>query len=92
MRNRNNNFNRNSNFKKPQPKETGLHVVVREGEHFEKALRRFKKKVQESGIVQEVRQRQQYEKPTTERKRKKAAARSRWLKKVQNSKLPPKNY
>lgn len=73
-------------------KESGLGVVVNEGEFFEKALRRFKKKVDNSGILQDVKKRQQYEKPTSVRKRKAAAARARWLKKVQNDKLPPKRY
>lgn len=59
----------------------GLAVEVRNGD-FNGALRRFKKKVQESGILQELREREHYEKPTTKRKRKKAAARARWLKKV----------
>jgi small subunit ribosomal protein S21 len=91
MRNRNNNFNKN--FNKPKhPKEEGLSVAVREGEHFEKALRRFKKKVDNAGLIQEVRKREYYEKPTTERKRKAAAAKARWKKKVQSQKLPPKNY
>ena len=41
---------------------------------FERALRLFRKKVQNSGIIQEVRKREYYEKPTANRKRKKAAA------------------
>lgn len=72
--------------------EFGLSVTVREGEFFEKALRRFKKKVQESNLLQDLRSREFYEKPTTERKRKKAAAKARWKKKVQSQKLPPKRY
>jgi len=69
----------------------GLRVEVRNGD-FNGALRKFKRKVQDSGILQELRDRQQYEKPTTKRKRKKAAARARWLKKVNQQKLPPKTY
>lgn len=57
----------------------GIAVEVRNGD-FAGAMRRFKKKVQESGIIQEVREREYYEKPTTIRKRKKAAARARHLK------------
>ena len=41
---------------------------------FERALRIFRKKCQNAGIVQEVRKREYYEKPTAKRKRKKAAA------------------
>ena len=57
----------------------GLTVEVRNNDvNF--ALRKFKKKVQESGILQELRERQYYEKPTTKRKRAKAAAKARWKK------------
>jgi len=58
----------------------GLSVEVRNGD-FNGALRRFKKKVQEAGIVQEIRERQQYIKPSEQRKKAKAAGRARWLKK-----------
>jgi small subunit ribosomal protein S21 len=59
---------------------SGLKVEVRNGD-FNKALRTFKKKVQEAGIIQEVRERQEYTKPSEVRKKAKAAARARWLKK-----------
>jgi small subunit ribosomal protein S21 len=45
------------------------------------ALRKFKQRVDDAGILEEVKKRMFYEKPTVERKRRKAAARSRWLKK-----------
>lgn len=67
-------------------------VVVRDGEPFEKAMRRFKKKVQDSGILQELRDREFYEKPTTERKRKKSAAKNRWQKELRKQALPPKLF
>ena len=41
---------------------------------FERALRLFKRKCMQAGIVQEVRDRQYYEKPARRRQRKKAAA------------------
>ena len=59
----------------------GISVEVRNGD-FNGALRRFKKKVQEAGIIQEVRDRQEYVKPSTRRARAKAAGRARWLKKL----------
>lgn len=62
-----------------QPK--GLTVEVRNGD-FNGALRRFKKKVQEAGIIQEFRERQEYVKPSEQRKKAKAAGRARWLKKL----------
>jgi len=68
--------------RQPDKSKTGLCVEVRNG-NVDAALRKFKRKVQDSGILQELRDRQQYEKPTTKRKRKKAAARARWLKKLQ---------
>ena len=58
----------------------------------EKALRKFKKKIQESGLLDELRARETYEKPTTERKRKKGAAQARWRKKLRDQQLPKKLY
>jgi small subunit ribosomal protein S21 len=59
---------------------------------FNKALRKFKKKVEESGILEVVREKLFYEKPTTERKRKKGAAKARWRKKLRDQQLPPKMF
>ena len=59
----------------------GLSVEVR-NDDVNSALRRFKKKVQDSGLLQDLKERESYEKPTTARKKAKAAARSRWLKKL----------
>ena len=60
--------------------------------NVEKALRKFKKKIQESGLLDDLRAREFYEKPTTERKRKKGAARARLRKKLREQALPPKLY
>ncbi|MCB1736257.1 MAG: 30S ribosomal protein S21 [Gammaproteobacteria bacterium] len=57
-------------------------VKVRDNEPFEVALRRFKRSCEKAGIVTELRRREAYEKPTQERKRKRAAAVKRTLKKV----------
>lgn len=64
---------------------TGLSVEVRNGD-FNKALRRFKKKVAEDGVLQTLREKQFYEKPSEKRKKAKAAGRARWLKKVRKQK------
>ena len=56
------------------------------------ALRKFKKKVEESGVLQDYLAKQFYEKPTTERKRKKGAAKARWKKTIAQQELPKKNY
>jgi small subunit ribosomal protein S21 len=46
-----------------------------EGESFESMLRRFNKKVQQDGILSEVRRREYHEKPSVRRKKKEAAKR-----------------
>lgn len=50
-------------------------VKIREGEAFEQAYRRFKKQIEKSGILSEIRKREFYEKPSVKRKRKMAQAR-----------------
>ncbi len=57
-------------------------VRVREGEPFERALRRFRRQVERAGILKEVRRRQYYEKPSIRKKKKALAARKRALKKL----------
>lgn len=56
------------------------------------ALRKFKQKVDDSGVLEEVKRRMTYEKPTVERKRRRAAARARWQRKLQDQKLPKIKY
>lgn len=58
------------------------HVKVRENEPFEIALRRFKRTCEKAGVLSEIRRREFYEKPTSIRKRKAAAAVKRHLKKI----------
>jgi small subunit ribosomal protein S21 len=72
-------------------KHYGKKVIVTDG-NVEKALRKFKKKVMESGLLDDLRARETYEKPTTERKRKKGAARARWRKQLRSQQLPKKLY
>ncbi len=52
-------------------------VRVREGEPFERALRRFRRTVERSGVLKELRRRQYYEKPSVRAKKKSLAARKR---------------
>ena len=47
-------------------------VVAGQGESFESLLKRFSKKVQQDGILSEVRRREYFEKPSVKRKRKEA--------------------
>ena len=57
-------------------------VEVRNGD-VQKALRLFKKKVQNEGIIQEYRERQHYVKPSEKKRKAKQAGRKRWLKKLE---------
>lgn len=66
-------------------------VKVSDG-NVERALRKFKKKIQESGLLEELRNRETYEKPTTQRKRKKGAAKARWRKQLRSQQLPKKLF
>jgi small subunit ribosomal protein S21 len=47
-------------------------VRVKENEPFDVALRRFKRTIEKLGLLTDLRAREFYEKPTAERKRKKA--------------------
>jgi len=67
-------------------------VRVKENEPFEVALRRFKRTVEKTGLLTELRAREFYEKPTAERKRKLAAAVKRHYKRLRSQTLPPKLY
>ena len=59
----------------------GCSIEVRDG-RFNDAMRKFKKRVQEDGRLQVIKEKQEYTKPSVARARAKAAARARWLKKV----------
>jgi len=61
-------------------------------DNFEKSFRKFKKKIQNSGLLEEVRRRQHYEKPTAVRKRKLASAKARHRKKVRLAERPVRKY
>ena len=65
-------------------------VRVKENEPFEVALRRFKRTVEKTGLLTELRAREFYEKPTAARKRKLAAAVKRHHKRLRSQLLPPK--
>jgi len=57
-------------------------VKVKENEPVDIAIRRFKRACEKAGILADVRKHEFYEKPTQERKRKKAAAVKRYKKKL----------
>ena len=52
-------------------------VIVKEGETLERALKRFKKKVEAAGIIKDVRRREHYLKPSIRKKEKRVAAEKR---------------
>ncbi len=52
-------------------------VRARDGEAVEGLLRRFKKKVQEDGIIAELKRREHYDKPSIKKKKKSIAARKK---------------
>ena len=54
-----------------------MEVTVQDNESLERALRRFKRKVQRSGLYSELRKRRFYEKPSAQRKREAAIRRER---------------
>jgi small subunit ribosomal protein S21 len=68
--------NRYRDYSGPQ----GLVVTVR-NDDINGALRKFKKKVQDAGVIQEYKERREYVKPSEKKRKAKAAGRARWLKK-----------
>lgn len=77
-------------FDRPK-RSRGLSVYVKD-DNVEKALRKFKKKVSDTGILQTLKEKEFYEKPTTTRKKKNSAAKNRWQKKLESQTLPKKLY
>jgi len=69
----------------------GTKVYVVDGK-FEQAMRKFKNKVQDSGLIIELREREAYEKPTTRRKKALAQAKKRWQRKLEADQLPKKEF
>lgn len=66
-------------------------MIVPDG-NVEKALRKFKKKIQESGLLLELRDRVEYIKPNVIRKQKKKQAVRRWKKQLSSQQLPKQLY
>ena len=69
----------------------GRSVTVNDG-NVERALRKFKKKIQASGILNDLRLKEYYLKPSIQRKLKRSAAKNRWRKQLADQALPPKLY
>lgn len=73
-------------------KTKGTAIILKEGEDVNRALRRFKNKVEDAGTLDTLRKKEFYEKPTTARKRKAGAAKARWKKQLEKDSLPKKMY
>lgn len=67
-------------------------IRLKENEPFEVAMRRFKRTIEKTGLLTELRAREFYEKPTAERKRKLAAAVKRHYKRIRSQQLPKKLF
>jgi small subunit ribosomal protein S21 len=78
-----------SEFRRPPM--LGNKVFVKD-DNIEKALRKFKKKVADSGILQTLKEKEFFQKPTAVRKRAKAVAVNRWNKKLADQQLPKKLF
>lgn len=65
----------------------GLKVELDENFQFEKALRLFKRKVEDSGLLKEIKDRQEFLKPSVHRKVAKNRAKKRWEKKCEKTQL-----
>lgn len=64
-------------------KRKGLGITVKDHESINQALKRFKRKVEDSGKLEDLRKKEYYEKPTAARKRAAGAAKARYRKKLQ---------
>ncbi|MCX2678806.1 30S ribosomal protein S21 [Galbibacter sp. EGI 63066] len=62
-----------------------LKTIVKEGESIERALKRFKRKYKKTKVLQELRERQQYTKPSEERRqtKQKAAYKEKYLRSLE---------
>jgi small subunit ribosomal protein S21 len=76
----------------PQPRTKLTTIILKPDEPVEVALRRFRRAIERTGLIPELRTRTAYEKPTAERKRKKAAAVARLRKQIKRSLPPKKRY
>jgi len=66
--------------------------VLVQDNNVERALRKLKKKIQASNILNDLREKEHYIKPTTARKLKRSAAKNRWRKQIAEQALPKKLY
>lgn len=80
-----------SRFDENKMNYTGRKVFVKDG-NVEKALRKFKKKISESGLLQELQKRERYTKPSVKRKVERTMAKKRWQKYLKDQNLPKSDF
>ena len=78
-------------FKKPLNEKLDPKIIVHNND-VTKALRILKKKVQNNGLLNELRKRESYQSKGTKERLQKAAGRRRWLKKQAETQLPQKRF
>ena len=78
------NDRRDSRNRQEGPRVSGIAVEVKNGQ-FERALRKFKKKVTEAGIIQEVKERRFFVKPSEIKRKVRDAGKKRWKRKQKMS-------
>lgn len=61
-------------------------------DNFEACMRKFKKKVADSGLLQTLKEREFYVKPSIARKVAKSKAKNRWKKYLDSQQLPKKYF
>jgi small subunit ribosomal protein S21 len=61
-------------------------------DNVDQALRKFKKKINDSGVLKDLQAKEAYEKPSIARKVKAKAARNRWRRKLSADTIPVKKY
>jgi small subunit ribosomal protein S21 len=61
-------------------------------DNVDQALRKFKKKINDNGVLKDLQAKEAYEKPSIVRKVKAKAARNRWRRKLSADTIPVKKY
>lgn len=67
-------------------------IIIKENENIEKAMRRFTKTCERSGVLSELKKYRYYEKPSEERKRKLNTAKQRQLRDIRNENMPKSRH
>jgi len=67
-------------------------TVIVKNDDVNRALKKLKTKVEESGLLKDLQNKEFYTKPTEQRRRDRAAGRQRYIKKLEKEQLPKKMY